>query len=167
MIGLKLKIIGWTLGLIFGTASVLVFWLVYLAYFDYRVPPISRAYAYPTTVQPGAKSRGDIKEVLSVKAGETFYVFREFCVDHPFISTETRRVFVSWSDPNDAYMAVAAPSRSEAIVGCVAKTFANVVPQGVPPGKYLFRGHTSYVLSGNPVGSWIYQWDDVTLNVVQ
>jgi hypothetical protein len=163
---LKVKIIGITLGLIFGTASLLCFWLVYLAFFDYRVPPITRAYAYPTPVESGAKSRGEIKEVLSVRVGETFYVYREFCVDHPFISTETRRVFVNWTDHNDAYSAVTAPSRAEAMVGCSARTYANSVPLGVPPGKYIFRGHTSYVLSGNPVGSWVYQWDEVDVNVV-
>jgi hypothetical protein len=167
MIGLKEKIIGIVAGLIFGSASIMVFVMVYFAWFDVRDPPITFVYSHPTVVEDGARSRAEIKEVLSIKAGEAIHTYREFCVDHAFVTIETSRHFVKWTDRTEVYQMPLAPSKADSIVGCVARTFTSAVPMGVPPGKYLFHSETVYKLNGNPIGVYVYVWPDVAVAVVQ
>jgi hypothetical protein len=164
---LKFKVVGIVLGAIFGMVTVACFYMVYLSWFDVRAPAIELTYSHPTAVQAGAKSRDEIKDAISIHAGGTFYVFREWCVLSPFIQIDTRRFFVGQTDPSEIYSMPAAQVRADSFVGCVGKAFANVVPAEIPPGRYFYRASTIYMIKGNPLGTWVFEWPDVDVNVVK
>jgi hypothetical protein len=160
------RIFGVSLGLLIGVVLIGASYLIYLAFFDHRVPPLDLSYSHPTTVEYGAKSQADIKESLFVKAGQGFYTYREFCVRYSFTSIEAQRYLVRKTDAKEVFPLPRLPSRVDNALGCVTKTFASSVPPEVPPGEYWYKSSTVYMVAGNPIGTWVWHWPDVTVMVV-
>jgi hypothetical protein len=55
--------------------------------------------------------------------------------------------------------------RADAFTGCVGKAFGNPVPIEIPPGKYFYRASTIYMIKGNPLGTFAFDWPDVAVTI--
>jgi hypothetical protein len=160
------RTIGWLSGAVIGSILAGSLWMIYLGFFDHRVPPLMLTYSHPVAVEYGAKSKAEIKEAHFVKSGSAFYSYREFCVNYRFITIESQRVLVRKSDPHEVWPLPKIGSRVDAALGCVTKTFGSTVPAEVPPGEYIYRSGTVYMVVGNPIATFVYDWPDVDVVVV-
>lgn len=153
---------------IFLVAAIgMVCWLIYLVWFAYE-PPLRVNYSHPIIVSNITRVRSDLVDMPTVRPGQVFNTFRDYCITTVFYPLWTERLLI----PKDGDMTklIVFPLVNTRIVRdkgtCEARTFDVVLPINARPGEYWFRAQWTYKLNGNPIASYPWQWPDVSLTVV-
>jgi hypothetical protein len=142
-------------------------WLLFLAAFDFREPPIHVKYSHPVPIAAQVESRAEIVDAPTVKVGGEIITYREFCVTNGYTVLRNERWWVS-RDPNEPPVPLPLlPSRVLDKLGCDVRTFISPVPTELKPGKWDFVVRWTYLLKGNPIAVFNYEWPLVSVEVTK
>ncbi len=160
---MRQSVYGNLLALVVVLMACMMVWVVYLLFFDFREPPIRIVYSHPTTVAHDASERDGITELPAVKAGGVFYTYREYCITSGYAVLRNER----WLIPEDPQVKPVPfpllPAQPTREVRCEQRTFTSRLPDGVKPGKYRYRVMWIYMLDGNPIATFRWNWPDVVV----
>lgn len=164
---MKNALFAYVLSFLVVLSFLAVVWIIFLAFFDSRVP-IDVTYTHPITLGKIATSRKDIVEKIDIAPGESFWTYREYCIKHmhKVLKNERRLIRVDGDRSKDVSLPML-PTRVLLKVGeCSNKAFLNEVPIGVEPGEYWFSANWFYTLDDNPFATFGYDWVPVRINVI-
>ena len=144
-----------------------VSWIVYLSFFDFREPPIRIMYSHPIIVARDTHDRAGIVDLPVVKVGGMFYTYREYCVTSGYAVLRNERWLIPADSSLPAVPMPLLPARSTQDIKCEQRAYAGRVPDGTKPGEYRFRVMWIYMLDGNPIATFRWNWPDVVIRVVR
>jgi hypothetical protein len=161
------QMLGYFTGAILGMLAAAVALLFYLAFFDLREPPIKMIYTYPGPVANNAAARQEIIRIDgTLKPGQRFYSYREFCVLYPYRVLVIQRRFIPLDPQIPALILPSTPARIlTEKVGCRNRSLENRVPLEARTGEYGYEISVYYKLDGNSIAIFHYDWAPVRVRV--
>lgn len=154
------------IGTVIACLCAAVLAMVGLTWFDYRAPPIRIDYAHPVPVAGPTVRREEIVEKPVATAGQGVWMYREYCVTAGYRVLRSERWLYKADDPNIAIPLPIIPIRAlRAGDQCTRRATLNQLPDGVPPGKWLYRVEWDYTLAGNPIATFHFDWPDVLIEI--
>ncbi len=139
--------------------------IVYLSFFDFREPPIRIVYSHPVAVVSEVKSRAELVDSGSVVPGKLMYAYREYCITNGYQVLRNERWLIPLEHLAKPIPLPLLPSRVIRGLGCERATFASQIPLGTPAGDYIFQAKWIYMLDGNPIATFRWNWPDVRVTV--
>lgn len=151
----------------FGTVvlTLTVLYVIYLAFFDLREPPIKINYSHPVALRFADHSAQVENETSKFFAGDVFYTYRDWCVTSDYTTVRTERWLIAVDRSMHDVALPLLPSRVKPKIGCNTRYFLNQIPEGTPPGGYAYRLEWVYLINGNPITVFRWSWPDVMLKV--
>ncbi len=154
-------------GTVLGLVLVGLAYLFYLAFFDFREPPMTVNYTHPVVLASPAKNRTEIVELSAVRAGGVMYTYREYCITALYYVLRNERWLVP-DDPAQRHIGLPLlPTRARRALGCEVQSFDTEIPKSTPPGEYTFVARWVYTIKGNPVAQYGLEWPPIRVRVVK
>lgn len=154
---------------LFNVAMVLVFllvgYIVFLTWFDFRAPPFVVGYSHPFALAKKATSRDDLVDAGPVSPGDIIFTYREICTTAPYKVLRIQRWLVPLDVKAEAIAFPILPPRLNRAIGCVNNSFSQEIPKETPPGHYNLTNEMTYFLDGNPITTFVHEWPPVRVTV--
>ncbi len=139
--------------------------IMYLSFFDFREPPIRIIYSHPVAVASEVKSRAELVDSGPVASGKLMYAYREYCITNGHQVLRNERWLIPLEHKAKPVPLPLLPTRILRGLGCENTTFSSQIPLGTPPGDYIFQAKWIYMLDGNPIATFRWNWPDVRVTV--